>query len=77
VNGIRLAGVYQPGVFLEDHTLRPFKAELRPAPRELGGVEQLVVEAVLLEGGDVAFDVAGADLLKVPFAWGLYSLGPL
>ncbi len=47
--------------------------ELRPAVRKLGRIQKLVVEAVLLEGGDVAVHVAGADLLGVPLLRCLYK----
>ena len=66
MHGVGLPGVHEAGLGLKDRALRPPKAELWPAGHQLAGVENLVVEAVLLEGGDVALDVAGAYLLRVP-----------
>jgi hypothetical protein len=62
VSGVGAARVYQPRVFLVDGVFRAVEAKLGPAVHQRVRVQKLVVEAVLLEGRDVAVCVAGSGL---------------
>ena len=71
VRGVGAARVHDPRILLVDGPLGPPQAELGPTPHQLAGVEQLVVEAVLFEGRDVPFYVAGPGLARVALVDGL------